>query len=166
VVSDDGSFHLNKVLPGRYFVQLSWGPYVTSMRLGATDIDGAIVDLRNGSDGAALTVNASSATGEIAGVVRDAGGPVAHARVALVDVRNRGWTGVVSARTNGSYSFRNLPPAGYQLLVLDSGSVNAFALRFQLFDYADIVETIDLGAGERVTRDLRQHDRIVPRRIQ
>ena len=57
--------HLSKVSPGRYLVHLTWGAYVQSMLLGSTDIDGAILDLRNGSNGAALTVHASSITGEI-----------------------------------------------------------------------------------------------------
>ena len=157
VVANDGTFHLSNVSPGRYSVRLTWGPYVQSMRLGSTDIDGAILDLRTAPEGAALTVNTSSATGEISGTVRNAVGPVAHARVALVEEGVRGWPWITAA--HGDYTFSNVRPGKYQLLVLDTESVNAFALRFQLFDYADVIETVDLGAGERVTRDLRQHDR-------
>jgi hypothetical protein len=157
VVANDGTFQLHDVPPGRYFVQLTRGLCVQSMRLGSTDIDGSILDLRDGPDGA-LTVSASSATGEIAGVVRNAAGPVAHAHVALVAEENPGWLPVASASADGGYSFPKLRPGRYQLLVLDGRAAYASALRFVLFDYADIVETIDLGAGEHATRDVRQHD--------
>jgi hypothetical protein len=158
VVADDGSFHLDKVPVGRYSVRLTWGPYVQSMRLGSTDMDGEILDLRNAADGAALTVNASSTTGEIAGVVHNSGGPAAHAHVVLLEEGTGGWPWAIGASSDGRYSFPHLRPGKYRLVVLDGGPANGFALRFQVFDYADIVETVDLGAGERATRDLRQHD--------
>jgi hypothetical protein len=158
VVADDGSFQLTQVAPGRYSVRLTWGPYVQSMRLGSTEVDGEILDLRNGANVATLTVNASSASSEIAGVVRNSSGPVAHARVALVEEGTGGWPWVIDTSAEGHYSFPNVRPGKYRLLVLDSEMAYANALRFQLVDYADIIETIDLSPGERVTRDLRAHD--------
>ncbi len=158
VVADDGTFHLDNVESGRYSVRMNWGPYVQSMRLGSTDLDGELLDLRNRSDGAALTLYASSATGEIAGVVHNSGGPVAHTQVVLLEEGTGGWPWVIRTSSDSRYSFPNLRPGKYRLVVLDGSATNAMALRFQMFDYADIVETIELGAGERVTRDLRQHD--------
>jgi hypothetical protein len=157
VVADDGTFHIDTVPVGRYSVRLSWGAYVQSMRRGATGIDGEILDLRDGSD-APLTVNASSATGEIAGVVRNSSGPASHAFVVLLEEVDGGWPWVVVAGAVGRYSFPNLRPGKYQLVGLDRRPSNAMALRFLLFDYADTVETVDLGAGEHAARDLRQHD--------
>ena len=108
--------------------------------------------------GAVLTVNASSARGWIAGVVRNSAEPVDHARVALVEEDTHDWIWVIGANNEGRYSFPHLRPGKYQVLALDGRPINAFALRWSLFDYADIVETVELGAGEQATRDLRQHE--------
>lgn len=157
VVFADGSFRLTKVQPGQYSVRLSWGTYVKSMRLGSSDIEGAILDVRNGSEGAALTVTASSATAQVSGVVRNATGPAAHARVILLSQEIPRSEAVLSARSDGTYTFTNIAPGKYKLLVLDAGVVYGQAVGNQLNDYADIAETIDIHPGDRLTRDLRQH---------
>lgn len=157
VVAADGSFRMAKVQPGQYSVRLSWGAYVKSMRLGSSEIEGAILDLRNGSEGAALTVTASSATAQISGVVRNATGPVAYARVMLLPEVAQRMEFAVSARSDGSYVLTNIAPGKYVLLVLDEGVVNGFAVRNQLSDYADIAETVEIHPGDNLTRDLRHH---------
>jgi hypothetical protein len=154
VVAGDGSFHLTRVKPGRYFVRLSFAAYVQSMQLGSAKSDGAILDLR---DGAALTVTASSVMGQVAGMVSNAYGPVAHARVALLEDGVRFATpSIISTRADGTYSFFNTWPGKYQLMVLDDGVARALDLRDQLSDYAAVA--IELHAGERITRDLRLRD--------
>jgi len=158
VVAADGSFHLKRVQPDQYSVRLSWGTYVKSMRLGSTNIEGPILDLRNGFEDAALTVTASSATGQISGVVRNATGPVAYARIALLSEMEEIPTGpfVLSARSDGTYTFTDLIPGRFKLLALDAGVVNARAIRDHLEDYADSIETVEIHPGDRLTRDLRQ----------
>jgi len=156
VIAADGSFHLAQVPPGQYLVHLSWGSYVKSMRLGATNIEGAILDLRNGSEDAALTVTASSATAQVRGVVRNAAGLAAYARVELLSGVPH-FEIVQSARADGTYAFTALPPGKYTLLVLDAGVIHELAIRDQLEDYADIAETLEIHPGDRLTRDLRQH---------
>jgi protocatechuate 3,4-dioxygenase beta subunit len=156
VVAADGSFHLTNVQAGQYSVRLSWGPYVKSMRLGSTDIAGALLDLRNGSGGAALTVTASSDAAQIAGVVRNGAAPVPYAQVALVSEETQTVAGGRSAGPDGTYTLTNVAPGNYQLLVLDAG------VRISLEipnpeDYADIAETVAVHPGDRITRDLRQH---------
>jgi hypothetical protein len=157
VVAADGSFRLTNVQPGQYSVRLSWGAYVKSMRLGSSDIAGAILDVRNGSGSATLTVTASSATAQVSGVVRDATGPAASARVLLLSQEIPRSEAVVSARSDGAYTFANIAPGKYKLLVLDVGVVRGMAVSDQLSDYADIAETVDIHPGDRLTRDLRQH---------
>jgi hypothetical protein len=112
VIAPDGSFHLTKVRPERYSVYLSWEAYVKSMRLGSTDIEGPILDLRDSHGGGALTVTASSAQGQISGVVRNAAGPAAYARIALLSERGEflGTPAVLTAGSNGTYTFTNLTP--------------------------------------------------------
>jgi hypothetical protein len=41
--------------------------------------------------------------------------------------------------------------------VLDPGVINANAIRYFLDDYADIIEPVEVRAGEKTTRNLRQH---------
>src|ERR1039458_1281496 len=156
VVAADGSFHLTKVQPGQYSVRLSWGPYVKSMRLGSTEIEGTLLDLRNGSGGATLTVTASSATAQVGGVVRNGTAPVPYSRVALVSEEDQTVMGVRSAGSDGTYTFTNVAPGTYKLLALDAGVTTALAIPNQR-DYADIAETVEIHPGDRITRDLRQH---------
>ena len=159
VIAADGSFHLTRVSPGLYAVRLSWGPYVKSMRLGETEIRGDVVDLRNFSGGAALTVTAGSPDARISGVVRGADGPVAGARVALlpeVITRFEGFRSV-SARPDGTYSFTNVAPGKYTLLVLDADASRGMAIGNLLGDYADIIVPVEIHPGDRVTQELRQH---------
>jgi protocatechuate 3,4-dioxygenase beta subunit len=156
VVAADGSFHLAKFPPGQYHVHLSWGAYAKSMRLGPANIEGALLDLRNGSEGASLTVTASSATARISGVVRDAAGPAAYARVAMMLEEIPHTERVLSAGAGGVYTFVNISPGRYKLLALDAGVVYGLAIRDQLEDYADLVETVEVHPGDRLTLDLRR----------
>jgi hypothetical protein len=126
------------------------------MRLGPANIEGALLDLRNGSEGASLTVTASSATARISGVVRDAAGPAAYARVAMMLEEIPHTERVLSAGAGGVYTFVNISPGRYKLLALDAGVVYGLAIRDQLEDYADLVETVEVHPGDRLTLDLRR----------
>ena len=156
VVAADGSFHLTKVQPAQYSVHLTWGAYVKSMRLGSTDINGADLDLRNGSAGATLTVTASSAFALISGIVRNANGPAANVRVALVSEGEQDFANVQTAGAGGVYIFPRVAPGAYKLMALDAGAFSPVATPNPQ-DYADIAETVQVHAGDRLTRDLRQH---------
>ena len=90
-------------------------------------------------------------------MVRNFAGPAADAEVVVLSDANP-WPQISFTDARGRFRFPHLSPAKYQLVVLDGHAAYPIALRFQLFDYADIVESVDLGTGERVTRDLRQHD--------
>ena len=84
-VAADGSFGLKGVVAARYRVMLTWpNAFVKSVMLGNVQVDGNVLNLRNGSAGAALTVVLSSAFGSVSGTVSDAAGPVNGARVALL----------------------------------------------------------------------------------
>src|SRR5204863_6261009 len=117
-IGADGSFKLEGLSPGRYRVTLSWnGVYVKSMRLGQTSIDGNLLDLTGGSNGAALSVMLSSAVGEISGVVRDDKGPVAQVPVGavLADSETPSFPGMTTSADDGSYKLTGLPPGKYKL---------------------------------------------------
>jgi hypothetical protein len=155
VVAADGAFHFANVEPGLYSVHLTWGAYVKSMRLGSAEIEGAVLDLRVGSAGASLIVTASSAFAQIGGVVRNANGPAANVRVALVSDVDQSLQSQTT-RSDGAYTFTRVAPGGYKLMALDAGAFSPVAVPNQQ-DYADIAETVEVHAGDRLTRDLRQH---------
>ena len=71
-VTEDAAFTISKVMPGKYMVMVTgYGAYVKSVRLGETTVDGPVLNLNQGSGGAAVTVTLSSAYGEIGGTVQD-----------------------------------------------------------------------------------------------
>jgi hypothetical protein len=151
VVAADGSFHVAGVAPGLYHIRLGWGPYVDRIRLGNADIDGSVLDLRNGSGGEALTLTARSATARVSGVVRNASRASADKTVALVSDDIPVLVLGSAIRPDGSYSIRNVPPGKYKLFVHDS----RFLMGVQPANYADIAETVEVHSGDTLTRDLR-----------
>ena len=155
VVAPGGPFHLANVQPGAYSVRLSWGAYVSSMRIGAVNVEGATLDLRNGIPGGPLIVNASSATGQVSGMVTNF---VAGSRtlVELISADTPAYDSGALARPDGSFVIARVPPGRYRIFALDAGA-NGLSIRSQLADYADITETLEVRAGDRLTQNLRQH---------
>jgi hypothetical protein len=149
-IGADDSFKLEKVQPGQYRVELrgSGGAYVRSIRLGAVEVDGDILDLRNGSGGGSLTLLVSAATCEISGTVSDSDGPVAGAMVEIAQDESSFFLGMVTD-SSGKYSRTGLRPGKYKLLAVDEKTVN-------MQDYDDLFEAVELHAGDKVTKDLNQ----------
>ncbi len=153
VVATDGSFHLANVAPGLYYIRLGWGAYVERIRLGNADIDGSVLDVRNGIGGEALTLTARSATARVSGVIRNASRASADKAVALVSDDIPVLVLGSAIRPDGSYSIRDVPPGKYKLFVHDG----RFLMGVKPADYADIAETVEIHSGDTLTRDLRQH---------
>jgi hypothetical protein len=159
VVAPDGSFHLKNVEPGIYTLSLSFASDVKSLRLGDTETNGSVLNLSSGTQATTLTVTATNGRGRIGGVVRNSAGPVAGAHVQLLDANNpRMGVTSVTTRADGSYSFPVVHPGKYQVLALDPGTGNG-GIRVDLTGYADILQTVEVHAGDGVPLDLRQHDR-------
>ena len=164
LVGADDTFRLEKVPAGKYVVSLSWDTvYVKSMQLGSQPIDGAILDLSNGSGGAALTLLLSPATGSVSGIIRDDKGNPAEARVVLVrDEENGGFPArYATAEKDGAYSFPNLPPGNYKLLAVSEDDADLIAPRPggsepELSDYEDTMETVEIRTAEKVSKDLKR----------
>ena len=90
-------------MPGKYLVIVTgYGGYVKSVRLGETTGDGPVLNLNQGSGGAAVTVTLSSAYGEISGTVQDNKGPAAGAQ----------WSYETSATTSQSCGRWRAGPTG------------------------------------------------------
>ena len=157
VVSDDGSFTLTRVQPGRYRLLISGSRiYVQSMQLGQTAMEGAMLDLRNGSGGAPLSLRVASATGVVQGTVHDEKGPVAGVRVALSEVGgDRVNTVITMAKEDGTYTFTGVAPGKYKILVVDDSDMGAVT-QGTAEDYEDIAESIEVAEHQTVNQDLKR----------
>jgi hypothetical protein len=157
-IGADDSFTLENVLPGRFHVLLSWGPaYVRSVRIGSTETEGDILDVRNGPAGP-VTIAVSSLMCQVAGTVSDSSGPPANTRVVLVPEASSG-RGFQSARVkaDGTYVFIALAPGKYTLAATDGDfNPNRYEPGAALEDYEDVAESIDLRPGDKITKDLKR----------
>jgi Carboxypeptidase regulatory-like domain len=158
-VRPDESFHLEKVEPGLYHAQIFGGAgdpvYVRSVRVGTTETEGDVLDLRNGPAGP-VTLNVSSKTGEISGMATNSKGPMAQAPVALVP-ESGGHQEFLTTSTDreGKYSFDHIPPGKYRVVVMDENFPASARNGYGLEDYADVMASVELHPGDHVTRDLK-----------
>jgi hypothetical protein len=151
-ISADGSFTLEKVPPGRYRVSLGgYGFYVKTIRLGSTEIPGAILDLSGGAAGATLTLAVRRSTGEISGTVAEANGPAESALVALVGETTR----TMPIKPGGAYTFDMVAPGKYKLAVIEPGDIRD-AMQGNFDAYKDVVQELEIGDGEKISKDLKR----------
>ena len=159
-VSDDDTFHIDRVTPGRYLVRLSWNTaYVKSMQLGPTVLNGA-ADLSNGTGGAALTLMLAAASGSVSGTVKDDAGNVQGTRVALTLEDEEARAGFATrssiAKADGAYSFPNLPPGRYKVVAVSENDTDLAMQRSGLDEYEDQMETVEIQSDEKIALDLRR----------
>jgi hypothetical protein len=152
-VGADDSFMLEKVQPGRYRLMLTGtSGYVKSLRAGETEVDGDILDVRNGSVGP-LTVTVSSNFCEVSGTVSDSKGPVANAPVVLAALEDPSSFRTGQSDSAGTYKFR-VPPGKYKLAAVDEVPMSWGFQGPDLDEYEP--ESLDLSAGDKITKDLVQ----------
>jgi hypothetical protein len=128
-VLPDGSFHAT-ARPERYTIA-AVGAFATAVYLGPTEMRDGILDLSRGA-GAPIVIRLAKPSGKISGTVRDAKVPVVVTleRVSRPEFRRE-------VETAASFAFDSLPRGVYRLVVDDE------------------VETVEIGDGERVVRDLK-----------
>jgi hypothetical protein len=157
-IGADDSFTLENVLPGRFHMLLSWGPaYVRSVRIGSTETEGDILDVRNGPAGP-ITIAVSSLMCQVSGTVNDSSGPAANTRVVLVSEAGSGrYFQSTPVKADGTYSFVALPPGKYTLAATAGDfNPNRYEPGAALEDYQDVAETVDLRPGDKITKDLKR----------
>jgi hypothetical protein len=155
-IGAEDSFTLQKLLPLRYRLMPMWGVYVKSVTVGNIETEGDILDLRNGPAGA-VTVTLGSVTGEVSGVVSDSSGPAAGARVVMMSDRSVGGNPMFAVSAgDGTYKFAAVPPGKYKLIAGDNEIVMQFQLGKDPEEYADIAESIEVYAGDKVTKALKK----------
>ena len=154
--SEDGTFTVPKVTPGKYRVSApGYLAYVKSVRMGETVSEGPVVDLNQGSGGAVVKVTLSSAFGEISGTVQDDKGPAAGARVMLWDMTSPGITMGAVSGADGTYSVKSVAPGTYKLLVVDESETHTITSEPGADDFDERAETVEVRPKETVTRDLK-----------
>jgi hypothetical protein len=130
--------------------------YVKSVTVGNIETEGDILDLRNGPAGA-VTVTLGSVMGEVSGVVSDSSGPAVGARVVMMSDRSVGGSPLFAVSAgDGTYKFAAVPPGKYKLIAADNEIVMQFQLGKDPEEYADIAESIEVHAGDVVTRALKK----------
>jgi hypothetical protein len=153
---DDGTFRIDGVWPGEYYLVLSGLPagfYLKQALLG--DLDLLNGGLRfTGSESAALNIVISSNTGVVDGNVSDAQGqPLSGARVVLIPERNRERTELFRpgvSDPSGHFRITGVAPGDYKLAAWDT--IEPFAF----FDPDLLKQADDKGKGIRVAESSKQ----------
>jgi hypothetical protein len=122
-VKKDGTFELQNVEDGDYFVQLfsiEQGWYVKSVRLGSDDVLAQGIQVEKGAIAGNLEVVISSASAQLDGFVTDPDGPVMGARVHVAsDPRtpyNRLRSETVSTDQTGHFVINGIAPDKYRVI--------------------------------------------------
>jgi hypothetical protein len=154
----DDTFQLNNLSPNRYRLMISWGPaYIKSIRIGSTQVDGNVLDLRQGTPGDSVTIVVSSAMGTISGKVTDDKGPATAASVMLApdDTESGQGNRFVDVQPDGAYIMPTIPPGKYRIVAIDEAARSQF-LRANREDYIDQTEPIEIHANDQITKDLKK----------
>ncbi len=126
------------------------------MAIGGRETEGDILDLRNGPPGD-VTITVGSVTGEVSGVVSDSSGPAAGVRVLVIGEGSLGRLPInVMSAADGTYKFAAVPPGKYKLIAGDNDLVSQFRPGMDTEEYADITESIEVHAGDKITQALKK----------
>jgi hypothetical protein len=173
-VNENGSFVIWRLDPGSYVLVArsypeEWVSPPLEITVADKDINGVVLGLvqssdisgQGGTENGKLAVSANSGRGRIAGIVRDDAGPTAYARVALLPELEslQGDPLVLTADSNGAYSFPSVDPGKYRIMALDADVKNARALGYHLDDYQDVLQIIEIHPGDKLILNLRRHSR-------
>jgi hypothetical protein len=149
---------LEKAQPGLYHLAISWRPaYVKSIRIGSVETEGDTLDVRNGLVGP-VTVVVSSNACEVSGTVSGSQETAPGVQVALVRPMEYGRPdlNLVTTGAGGTYKFAGVPPGKYKLLVVEDDVLSVIMRGQGTEDYEDIAESLDLHAGDKIVKDLKQ----------
>jgi hypothetical protein len=156
---DGESFLLRGLPASRYRVSVGEGVYVKSMRLGQTEINGSLLDLRHAPPGADLVLTVSSTMGSVSGTVHDEKGTATRASIILIPDDDQpiltgsfSFSLVTPTKEDGTYLFDGIAPGKYKLVALDKSS------DIDVSDYDDVGEEIEVRAGEKISKDLTRQE--------
>lgn len=156
----DGSLKMTEVFPALYHISLddsSHEFHIKSARLGDTEIQDGVVDLRGGQPKSPLVVELGKGGADISGLVLDANGPVSIGEVALLFDDDLGLDVIdtTKVQADGSYVFHGVAPGKYKIFAYqrrwpnDSWTSDALAL------YSGVTEKIEAHESDKIRQDLK-----------
>jgi hypothetical protein len=154
-IEADGTFRIAAVEPDRYRVLVEGVPegvYVKSLKLGAQDMAGGVLDARFGGGGQPLAVTLSTAGAQISGTVQDAKGPLAGVTLAIAAAD---FFRTVVSGPDGSYTCRGLAPGNYQIVAIDPSDAESLKQSGSLGIYEGSAEKFHVAEGEKLVRDVK-----------
>jgi hypothetical protein len=148
-VGPDGTFAMNGVLPGRYFLRVPWT--MRSARLSDQDVMELPLDVRGDRNLAGIEITVTDKTTEVFGTVTDAAGnPLGNRQMAIAPIDQQQWVpgsrriAMASTGPYGRYTFR-VPPGDYVV-----GPVDDFENGLQ-YDPQVLTELSTTGSRVTVT---------------
>ncbi len=157
VVGDNGTFQIEDVMPGRYYLQVSGntgGAYLKAVRLGQQDVLGQELDFSQGVSGE-LEIIFRYGAAEVDGTVQlpqNQNADTESARVVLIpDTLNPDGSGIESSslNQNGEFSVKQLRPGHYRAYAFEKIDSN-------VLQNPDVVKLLS-ASGTDV--DLNENDR-------
>jgi hypothetical protein len=130
--------------------------YVRSVQIGEREFQDGTVEI-GGPREQEMLIELGSDGAEVAGVVSDEKNVVGRARVFLLAENSSFCTIADSAVTSedGSFVIRGIGPGPYKLLAVNEKGKPVYLADEVLELDRNLIEEIDVRAGERVTQDLR-----------
>lgn len=163
-LSDDGRFNIKDVAPGRYHVGMWGGPknfYFKSLEIGEREFrDGTLV-IGGVPAQQEMFIELAADGAEVSGIVRDEKDGVGGALVLLLaeDASFYAIAGAAHASENGGYVIRGIAPGSYKLLALKTKR-KAVLLHDETLELdREVIEKIEVRAGDRITQDLKTETR-------
>jgi len=148
-VKPDGSFHIQRIEPGRFHVEIyGAGYYVESIRAGDAVLPGGVVNIEDGVE-TRLSIMASNESGRLKGFATRDDQPVANMLVVLAlrdpasGKPNQGF----QADSDGSFDWPAMPPGDYLLFAVDDPTI-AFADAETIKPYLSQAKSIRIEAGK------------------
>lgn len=159
-LSDDGRFNIKDVAPGRYHVRMWGGPknfYFKSLQIGEREFRDGTLEIGGGPVQQEMLIELGADGAEVSGTVRDVNDGVGGALVLLLaeDASFSAVAGGAYASEDGSYVIRGIAPGKYKLLALKTKHKAVLLLDETLELDRNVIEKIEVRAGDRITQDLK-----------
>ena len=163
-ISDDGTFEIDNLAPGRYAINVGgfaapWS--LSSVSVGGVEALDAFLEMPRDRDVRDVTVTLRDREAELSGSVSDAAGrPASERTVVVFPSDDRLWAGFMRVQAeflpaDGMFVFRNLRPGRYLLAVVDGVEAGEWLDPAFLRNLLTAAVPVTLGEGERKVQDLR-----------
>ena len=161
-IGANGDFKVSDLSLGRYLVSVDGFPegiYVKDVHAGDLRLENGVLDMSSGLPGQPLTIELGADGGQISGKILGPDDAPVLARVGLlIQTPDRYMLLKETMAFNAPYSFIGVPPGKYLLLVQQDINMAALSPAEFAALFAGMMEQVEVGSGEKVTRDLKLPD--------